>query len=123
MPIENDNIESWGSDDMQPDTRTAAEIHSDELRERLRSDGFAVEVVRHDASGKETERFLSPQLWLTAVNQEVSRCSGRSNCYAEVSLFVPGERGSEFTEAFAKVGALGVLGMPIAQRASHRDRK
>ena len=62
MPIENDNIETWGSDDMEPDTRTAAEIHSDELRERLRSDGFAVEVVRHDASGKETERFLSPQL-------------------------------------------------------------
>lgn len=107
---------------MELDTRTAAEMHADELRERLQLERYAVEVIRHDAAGKETEKFFSASDFLSTVSAETKRCAGRSNCYAEVTLFVPGERGNEQTDSFAKVGPSGVLGLPIHQRASHARR-
>jgi len=107
---------------MELDTRTAAEMHADELRERLQLERYAVEVIRHDAAGKETEKFFSASDWRATVSSETKCCAGHSNRYAEVTLFVPGERGNEQTDAFAKVGPSGVLGLPILQRASHSRR-
>lgn len=123
IQVENDSSENESFDaDMQPDTRSAAEIHSDELRERLQLERYAVEVIRHDASGKETEKFFSQSDWLATVSAETKRCTGHSNRYAEVTLYVPGERGIEQTDSFAKVGPSGVLGLPIPQRAGHSRR-
>ncbi len=106
---------------MEADTRSEAEIHADELRARVREDGYAVEVVRHDAAGRETERFFAGH-FITAVDDETSRCSGRSNCYSEVSQFIPGERGNPLTDCFAKIGPSGVLGLAINKRTSHVER-
>lgn len=106
---------------MEADTRSEAEIHADELRARVREDGYAVEVVRHDAAGRETERFFAGY-FITAVEDETSRCAGRSNCYSEVSQYIPGDRGEPQTDCFAKVGPRGVLGLLINQRASHVER-
>lgn len=122
IEVDSDGSDQGFEDNMQPDTRTAAEMHADDLRDRLQLDRYAVEVVRHDASGKETEKFFSQSDWIATVSSETKRCAGHSNRYAEVTLYVPGERGIEQTDSFAKVGPSGVLGLPIAQRASHSRR-
>lgn len=106
---------------MEADNRSDAEIHADELRERVRDDGYAVEVVRHDATGRETERFFAGH-FITACGDETSRCAGRTNCYSEVSQYIAGERGNPQTDCFAKVGPSGVIGLPIEKRASHVER-
>ena len=89
---------------------------------RLRDNGFAVVVTRTNAQGIPTEEFLASGDFLATVREETSRCSGRSNCYSDITLLVPGERGDSATEAFAKVGPSGVLGLPIAERASHQRK-